>query len=170
MSLIGNYYGGATFNGKWVNLNLAGNIGGTFDNATGSVFQSNGYASNAWTPALTVSGGGSVTYASNGAWYRTQESGLTAYFSVGLSALASPAGNITITGFPKVCAGHPNVALLASALNFTGLTGAASAVFLNGSSNINLTQAAPSGLVNVQGANLTATTSFIGTVTCGIAQ
>jgi hypothetical protein len=173
LSLIGNYYGGATFSGQWNNLNLVGNFGGITDNATGSVYQSNGFAAgagNTWTPTLFFSGGGSATYVSHGTWFRTQEAGLTAYFDFTISALSSPIGNITITGYPKTCAGHPSSALITNASNFTGLTGAPYAIWLNGSPNINLAQTTATGLTNVAGANLTATTSFSGTVTCGIAQ
>ena len=170
LSLIGNYYGGTVFNGQWSNLNLVGNIGGITDNATGTVHQSNGFAAQSWTPALSFSGGGSATYASNGTWYRTQEGGLTAYFAVTLSALASPSGNITITGYPKACAGHPASALLNLPANFTGLSGLPYANWVNGSANINLLQATATGFSNIGGANLTATTSFSGTVTCAVAQ
>ena len=172
LTLMGNYYGSATFNGQWANLNLVGNIGGIFDNATGSVHQSNGNAAgavNSWTPVLSLSGG-SVTYsAQQGTWFRTQEGGLSAYFRIILSGVSSPTGNLVISGVPKTCV-NPSANVLQNATGLTGLTGLPFVSWVNGSSTINLLQSTTSGQVNVTGANLTATTSLTGTVTCGVAQ
>ena len=170
LTLTNNFLGGDTISGQWNNLNLTGNFGVLVDSATGVVHQTNGAAIGTWTPVLSFSGGGSATYTSNGTWFRTQEGGLLAYFTVTFSALSSPVGFITITGYPKVCAGHVDSALLTNATNFTGLTGTPYAIWLTGTSNINLAQTTATGLTNIAGANLTATTSFTGTVTCGVAQ
>jgi hypothetical protein len=172
LSMIGNFYSSAVFNGKWNNLNLVGNFGGVFDNATGSVLVSNGYnlgAVNAWTPAFSLSGGSVAYTTQSGTWFRNPDGGLTAYFVIALNAISSPTGNLTIAGMPKSCL-HPSANVLQAMGGFTGLTGLPFASWVNGSANINLLQTTATGQVNLTGANLTATTTFVGTVTCGIAQ
>ena len=167
--LANNVMGAHTIAGQWANLFMDNNLGGVVDNATGVVHEGGG-PQRSWTPALSASGGGTFAYSAQaGAWFRTPLGGLSAWFNIGLTSVTGASGNVSITGIPKNCI-QPTGAILATASGFTGLTGTPAFAWVNGSSTINMQQGTATGLANLTAANLTNTTSIIGSVTCGQAQ
>lgn len=169
LSLTNNVFGPHTISGQWGNLFMADNIGAVTDNATGTIHESGG-PFRAWTPTLSASGGGTFAYsAQTGTWFRTPLGGLSAWFNIGLTSVTAASGNISITGMPKNCT-QPSGAVAATTTGLTGLTGAPFLSWANGSAAINLMQSSSTGLANLTAANLTNTTSILGTVTCGDAS
>jgi hypothetical protein len=171
-NLSNNVFASFTIAGQWSRLAMNGNAGALTDNATGAVFEAN-QLQRSWTPTIATTGGGeTVAYtAQAGAWERTPYGGLTAYFSVTLSAFSGGSGTVYIGGFPKSCSGRAQAANFANWSGFSGLTDTPYPSWLSGA-GINMVQAGSThaGVVNLTPTNLTATTFVSGTVTCGLAQ
>lgn len=125
-----------------------------------------------WTPGLAFSGGGSVTCATCVGQFRWgTDNRLVFTFMIQLSALSSPAGNITITGAPYACDGasgqNANPGIITTT---TGMTGSAVQPFtLLGGWGVTPISIYQAGVVNqtaLTAASLTATTTWRGEMSC----
>lgn len=102
----------------------------------------NDYETGTWTPAVTPTGGGSVSYNTQSGFYTKVGNVVTVNAWIGGSTLSSPLGDVSLTGFPfAVVSNNPraNAYLACNAITGGGgITGQLSGYLFNSTMFVNI--------------------------------
>ena len=174
LSVDGSHMGTLAISGAFGDAEFYGNkYNSLTDTATGRIAWGDA-AVNSFTPVLSFSGGGSVSYNGTpfGQWERTANGGFKVFFSITLNGVSSPSGNVSVTGFPLQCSTGFGAQTLRFADNLSAVSGQPVGLFNGGASSIALAywNSGSSQYSNLQGSALTSTTRLAGLIECNQAS